>query len=61
MHTEHSWMSEEELICKVVNGANATSMETELANRLEEAMDWIDTLEEALAANGIELSVVPLQ
>lgn len=57
-YTEHSYLSEEELLTAVDNNANATGMEKELASRLDDALDYIDTLEQALEANGIELYVV---
>lgn len=64
-YTEHSYLTDDELICKVENKSDATSLEVELASRLQSVMDDLEEAEEMMESlaeiceeHGIELSVV---
>lgn len=45
-HTEYSYLTDEEVISKVENKDDATSLEVELAARLQDAIDGIEEAEE---------------
>lgn len=64
-HTEYSYLTDEEVIYKVENKDDATSLEVELAARLQDAIDGIDEAEDIveglcdlLEAHGIEVEFV---
>lgn len=64
-YTEYSYLTDDELICKVENKSDATSLEVELASRLQALMDDLEEAEEIIESlnaiceeNGIEVSVV---
>lgn len=46
IHTEYSYMTEEELLTKVESMETPTSLEIELAARLKAALHYIDELSE---------------
>lgn len=45
-HTEYSYLTDEEVISKVENKDDATSLEVELAARLQDAIDCVEEAEE---------------
>lgn len=45
-HTEYSYLTDDEVISKVENKDDATSLEVELAARLQDAIDGIEEAEE---------------
>lgn len=64
-YTEYSYLTDDELISKVENKNDATSLEVELASRLQAALDDIEEAEEVIESlnticeeAGIEISVV---
>lgn len=64
-HTEYSYLTDEEVISKVVNKDDPTSLEIELAARLQDAIDGIEEAEEIveglcdlLDENGIAIEFV---
>lgn len=64
-YTEHSYLADDELICKVENKSDATSLEIELASRLQDALETLDEADEVIESlnaicedAGIEVSVI---
>jgi hypothetical protein len=64
-HTEYSYLTDEEVINKVETKTNPTSLEVELASRLQDAIDGIEEAEEIveglcdlLDENGIAIEFV---
>lgn len=64
-YTEHSYLTDDELIAKVQNKSDATPLELELASRLQDALDGLEDAEDImdgmadiLESNGIEFELV---
>lgn len=64
-YTEYSYLADDELICKVENKSDATSLEVELASRLQDALDTLEEADEVIESlnticeeAGIEIDVI---